>query len=252
MLREASRIVTAVLRKVARMVRPGITTAQLDEETETLIRKMGAIPAFKGYMNYPCTICTSIDEQVVHGIPSDRQLAEGEIISIDVGTNYHGYFGDAAVTLAVGDVTEEKRSLMQVTQRALGLGIQAATAGNHVSDISKAVQTEVEQNGFSVVRQFVGHGIGTSPHEDPQVPNFVSGSIGPQLRPGMVIAIEPMVSAGDGEVEILEDYWTAVTVDRKPAAHFEHTIAISEDGKPPEILTLIASEETACGSLLDD
>jgi methionyl aminopeptidase len=248
LLREANRIVTTVLKRIAQMVRPGVTTTQLDQVTEELIREMGAIPAFKGYKDYPCSICTSIDEQVVHGIPSDRKLVEGEIVSIDVGTNYRGYFGDAAVTLAVGEVSSEKGRLMQVTQRALGLGIKAATAGNHVSDISSAVQAEVERNGFSVVRQFVGHGIGTSPHEDPQVPNFATGSSGPQLRPGMVIAIEPMVSAGDGDVEILEDNWTAVTVDRQPAAHFEHTVAIRDGGRPPEILTLIGGEETVRGN----
>ena len=233
------------------MVQSGVSTAQLDQETERLIRGMGATPAFKGYKGYPCSICASIDEQVVHGIPSDRKLVEGEIISIDVGTNYRGYCGDAAVTLAVGEVSCEKRRLMQVTERALRLGINAARAGNHVSDISRAVQSEVERNGFSVIRQFVGHGIGTSPHEDPQVPNFATGSPGPQLRPGMVIAIEPMVSTGDGEVEILEDNWTAITVDGTPAAHFEHTIAI-RDGEPPEILTLIGRDEVICGDRVDN
>jgi methionyl aminopeptidase len=250
LLREANRIVATVLKRVAEMVQPGVTTARLDRETEELIRKMGAEPAFKGYKDYPCSICTSIDEQVVHGIPSDRKLAEGEIVSIDVGTNYRGYFGDAAVTFAVREVSVEKRKLMEVTQQALELGIEAATAGNHVSDISRAVQTEVERNGYSVVRQFVGHGIGTSPHEDPQVPNFATGSAGPQLRPGMVIAIEPMVSAGGGDVEILEDNWTAVTVDRQPAAHFEHTIAIRDGGQPPEVLTLIGREEIVCENRL--
>jgi len=235
-MRKANRIVASVLRKIAEMVRPGVSTAELDREAERLIRAMEATPSFKGYRGYPSSICASIDEHVVHGIPSERTLAEGEIVSIDVGTNYRGYCGDAAVTVSVGEVSLEKRRLMQVTSRALELGVKAARAGNRVADISRAVQTEVERNGFSVIRQFVGHGIGTSPHEEPQVPNFVTDSGGPQLRPGMVLAIEPMVSAGSAEVEILEDNWTAVTLDRKPAAHFEHTIAI-RDGEP-EILTL--------------
>ena len=219
------------------MVRPGVSTAELDEEAERLIEATGATPSFKGYRGYPSSICTSIDEQVVHGIPCERRLVDGEIVSIDVGTNYRGYCGDAAVTVPVGDVSSEKRRLMQVASRSLMLGVKAALAGNRVADISRAVQTEVERNGFSIIRQFVGHGIGTSPHEDPQVPNFVTDSSGPQLRPGMVLAIEPMVSAGSAEVEILEDNWTAVTIQKDPAAHFEHTVHITED--EPEILTLL-------------
>jgi methionyl aminopeptidase len=240
LLREANRIVADVLKRVAEMVRPGVSTAELDQEAEELIRAMEATPSFKGYKGYPSSICASVDEQVVHGIPSERRLVEGEIVSIDIGTNYHGYCGDAAVTVPVGEVSLEKRRLMETTLRALESGVQAARAGNRVVDISRAVQTEVELNGFSVIRQFVGHGIGTSPHEDPQVPNFVSDSPGPQLRAGMVLAIEPMVSASTAEVEILEDMWTAVTVDRQPAAHFEHTVVV-RDGDP-EILTLCQSE----------
>ena len=236
LIREANRIVACVLKRIADTVRPGVTTAELDREAERLIRTMGATPSFKGYRGYPSSICTSIDEGVVHGIPSERALVEGEIVSIDIGTDYRGYCGDAAVTVPVGEVSVEKRRLMRVTSRALELGVKAARAGNRVTDISRAVQTEVELNGFSVIRQFVGHGIGTSPHEEPQVPNFVADSKGPQLRTGMVLAVEPMVSAGSAEVEILADDWTAVTLDRKPAAHFEHTIAI-RDGEP-EILTL--------------
>ena len=236
LLREANKIVGCLLKRLTGMVRPGVTTAELDRKAEQFIRAMGATPSFKGYQGYPSSICASVDESVVHEIPSERVLVEGQIISIDVGTQYRGYCGDGAVTVPVGEVSPEKRKLMRVTSRALALGIKAARAGNRIVDISRAVQTEVERNGFSVVRQFVGHGIGTSPHEDPQVPNFVSGSSGPKLKVGMVIAIEPMVNAGGAEVEILEDMWTAVTVDRKPAAHFEHTIAIT-DGEP-EILTV--------------
>lgn len=243
LLREANRIVAHVLEMVAAMVRPGVSTAELDREAEELIRAMEATPSFKGYKGYPSTICASIDEQVVHGIPSERRLVEGEIVSIDIGTIYRGYCGDAAVTVPVGEVSREKHKLMEATRRALDSGIQAARAGNRVVDISRAVQTEVERNGFSVIRQFVGHGIGTSPHEDPQVPNFVSDSPGPQLRSGMILSIEPMVSASSAEVEILEDMWTAVTVDRQPAAHFEHTVAV-RDGDP-EILTLCRGETVA-------
>ncbi len=241
LLREANRIVACVLNRIVDLVRPGVSTAELDREAEKLIRAMGATPSFKGYQGYPSSICASVDESVVHEIPSDeRVLAEGEIVSIDIGTNYCGYCGDAAVTVPVGEVDAEKRKLMRVTARALALGIKAARAGSRIVDISRAIQTEVERNGFAVIRQFVGHGIGTSPHEEPQVPNFVSGSGGPQLKAGMVLAIEPMVSAGSAEVEILEDMWTAVTIDKKPAAHFEHTIAI-RDGEP-EILTLCGAK----------
>jgi len=240
LLREANRIVACVLQTIVGLVRPGVSTAELDREAERLIRAMGATPSFKGYQGYPSSICASVDESVVHEIPSERVLAEGEIVSIDIGTIYRGYCGDAAVTVPVGRVDAEKRRLMQVTSRALALGVKAAQAGRRIVDISRAIQTEVERNGFAVIRQFVGHGIGTSPHEEPQVPNFVANSSGPQLKAGMVLAIEPMVSAGAPEVEILEDMWTAVTVDRKPAAHFEHTIAIREG--EPEILTLCGDE----------
>jgi len=248
LLREANRIVAIVLKRVVEAVEPGVSTAELDEETERLIKEMGATPSFKGYMGYPRSVCVSIDEQVIHGIPSERKLAEGEIVSIDIGTNYRGYYGDVAVTVPVGRVSAEKRRLMRAASRALELGIKAARAGSCVSDISRAVQTEVERNGFSVIRQFVGHGIGTSPHEEPQVPNFVTDSAGPKLRAGMVIAIEPMVSAGSADVEILADKWTAVTVDGRPAAHFEHTVAIT-DGDA-EILTLV--EDPECVVTRDD
>jgi len=225
-----------VLETIADLVRPGVSTAELDREAERLIRAMGATPSFKGYRGYPSSICASVDESVVHEIPSERVLGDGEIVSIDIGTVYRGYCGDAAVTVPVGRASAEKRKLMRVTSRALTLGVKAARAGNRIVDISRAIQAEVERNGFAVIRQFVGHGIGTSPHEEPQVPNFVTSSSGPQLKAGMVLSIEPMVSAGAADVEILEDTWTAVTVDKKPAAHFEHTIAI-RDGEP-EVLTL--------------
>jgi len=227
-IRESNRIVAETIALLGTHIKPGITTLELDKLAEDFIRSQGAEPAFKGYNGFPATICASIDEQVVHGIPSKRELQEGEIIGIDIGALKDGYFGDAAFTFAVGQVDETRQRLMRVTEESLYRGIAQARAGNHLSDIGHAVQSYVESNGFSVVRSLVGHGIGTQLHEPPEVPNYGIPGRGPELKPGMCLAIEPMVNVGTFEVESLEDGWTIVTADRKPSAHFEHTIAITE------------------------
>jgi len=239
-LREANQLTAKVLRETARAAAPGVTTNELDGLAERLVREAGAKPAFKGYRGYPKTICSSIDEEVVHGIPSDRQLEEGQILSIDMGVELGGYFGDTAVTVAIGKVSEEKLCLMDVTVRALELGIGEAVAGRSLADIARAIETEVETNGFSVVRQFVGHGIGTELHEDPRVPNYAQDA--PRLKPreGMVLAIEPMVSAGSYEVRVLDDLWTAVTCDGRSAAHFEHAVVVMEN--EADVLTELPSD----------
>ncbi|MBI3322339.1 MAG: type I methionyl aminopeptidase [Candidatus Omnitrophica bacterium] len=234
-MREAGRVVAEVIEAVRAKVKPGVTTVELDETARETIAKLGAQPAFKGYRGFPAHICTSVNEQVVHGIPSRRALKEGDIIGIDVGAVVEGYYGDAAVTVAVGKVSEQARELMRVTEEALERGIAMAKPGARLSDISHAVQAEVESHGFSVVREFVGHGIGTQLHEAPQIPNYGKPGYGVELKPGMVLAIEPMVTAGAAPVRVLEDGWTAVTVDGSLSAHFEHTVAIGEGG--PEILT---------------
>ncbi len=236
-LRRSNAIVAEVLLELKRMIVPGRTTRELDQMAETLILSKGALPAFKGYRNYPATLCVSINEEVVHGIPGGRKLKEGDIVSIDVGVNLHGYFGDAAITLPVGEVDERAKRLLEVTEEALFIGIDRARVGNRLYDISHAIQKWVEGNGFSVVREFVGHGIGKSLHEEPQIPNFGSPGQGPRLEEGMVFALEPMVNEGSYEVKILSDGWTVVTADGKRSAHFEHTIAIT-DGKA-EILSVI-------------
>jgi len=241
-LRYVNELTATVLRAVAAAVAPGMTTDQLDRMAEEMICAAGARPAFKGYQGFPKTICSSIDNEVVHGIPSERKLEEGQILSIDMGVHFGGYFGDAAVTVPVGEVSEEKHRLMRVTERALELGIGQAVAGNVLEDIARAIQTHVEQNGFSVVRQFVGHGIGTELHEPPRVPNYVEDAPRVKLRRGMVIAIEPMVNVGGHEVRVLDDLWTAVTCDGRPSAHFEHTIAVMDDSA--EVLTVPASAAT--------
>ncbi|MZP30275.1 type I methionyl aminopeptidase [Heliobacterium undosum] len=234
-MRDAGRIVAETLREMEKAVEPGVTTADLDRKAEDYIRAKGAKPAFKGYQGFPATICASINEQVVHGIPGLRHLQTGDIISIDVGASVNDYHGDAAITLPVGEIDEELQRLLDVTRRSLEIGIEQAKVGNRLFDISHAIQNYVEGNGFSVVRQFVGHGIGKKMHEEPQVPNFGPAGRGPRLQAGMTLAIEPMVNAGTWEVETKEDQWTVVTKDRKPSAHFEHTIALTDDG--PEILT---------------
>jgi len=235
-LRRPNAIVAEVLQRLRKAVLPGVTTRELDQITEDVILSKGALPAFKGYRGYPATLCASINEQVVHGIPNQRRLEEGDIVSLDVGASLNGYFGDAAITLPVGTVDPEAERLLKVTEQALTLGIEQARKGNRLFDISFAVQSWVESHGFSVVRDFVGHGIGKSLHEEPQIPNFGAPHQGPRLEEGMVFALEPMVNEGTYEVKILSDGWTVVTADRKRSAHFEHTIAVTDSD--PEILTL--------------
>jgi methionyl aminopeptidase len=220
-------------------VKPGITTADLDRWAEEFIVREGARPAFKGYRGYPATLCTSVNEEVVHGIPSTRKrLREGDIIGVDVGAVVEGFHGDAAVTLPVGEISEEAARLIRVTDASLAAGLAQVKVGNRLSDVSHAIQTVAEGEGYSVVTDFVGHGIGRNLHEDPQVPNFGRPGEGPRLKEGLVLAIEPMVNAGRSEVEVLADRWTVVTKDRKLSAHFEHTIALTADG--PKVLTLAA------------
>ncbi|MBI5042402.1 MAG: type I methionyl aminopeptidase [Nitrospirae bacterium] len=232
----AGRIVAEVLEGLKNLVKPGITTLELDEFTEEFLRKKGAKPAFKGYRDYPATICASINNQVVHGIPSDKVvLKNGDIISIDIGAVIDGFYGDAAITLPVGDISTEASRLLKITETALYEGIKMAVAGRRLSDISNAVQACVEGNGYSVVRDFVGHGIGQSLHEEPQIPNFGKAGQGPRLKSGMTLAIEPMVNMGRWEIQILEDNWTAVTKDGSLSAHFEHTVVVTDNA--PEILT---------------
>ena len=231
-MREAGRLVGEVLTELASRVAPGVNTAELDEIAEKRITAAGATPAFKGYHGYPATICASINDEVIHGIPSGRRvLAEGDIISIDVGASLAGYFGDSAVTLPVGHVSEEAATLLRVTEESLYRAIELAKPGGRVSDIGHAVQQHVEAYGFSVVREFVGHGIGQQMHEEPQVPNYGEAGRGPRLAEGMVLAIEPMVNAGKPTVKVLADGWTAVTRDRSLSAHFEHTVAVTA-GEP--------------------
>jgi methionyl aminopeptidase len=227
-IRKANVVVAEVLERLKTLVVPGVTTDELDGISEEIILSKGAVPAFKGYRGYPKTLCVSINEEVVHGIPNKRKLKEGDIVSIDVGTNLHGYFGDSAITIPVGEVNPEAKRLLEVTEKALHIGIGMAKVGNRLFDISYAVQAWVESNGFSVVRDFVGHGIGKSLHEDPQIPNFGSPNQGPRLEKGMIFALEPMVNEGTYEVRVLDDGWTVVTADGKPSAHFEHTIAITD------------------------
>ncbi len=227
-LRRANIIVAEVLEKLRTVVAPEVTTLEVDQIAEEIILSRGAIPAFKGYRGYPKTLCISINEQVVHGIPDQRKLKEGDIVSLDVGTNLDGYFGDAALTLPVGEIDDNARKLLEVTEKALYIGISMAKVGNRLFDISHAVQQWVESHGFSVVRDFVGHGIGKSLHEEPQIPNYGSPHQGPRLEKGMVFALEPMVNEGTYEVRILADGWTVVTADGKRSAHFEHSIAITD------------------------
>jgi methionyl aminopeptidase len=236
-LRKANAIVAEVFQRLEGKVIPGVTTQELDQIAEEYIRSRGAVPAFKGYRGFPATLCTSINEEVVHGIPGQRKLKEGDLVSLDVGVIRNGYFGDAAVTLPVGEVDPEARRLIEVTERALFIGIEKTKAGNRLFDISSAIQQWVESNGFSVVRDFVGHGIGKSLHEEPQIPNFGSPHQGPRLAKGMVFALEPMVNEGTYEVKVLSDAWTVITADGKRSAHFEHTIAITDEG--PEILSAL-------------
>jgi methionyl aminopeptidase len=234
-IREAGSILAATLEKLKQNVRPGMRTKELDAIARQEILRLNGYPAFKDYKGFPANICTSVNEVVVHGIPSGRKLREGDIVSIDIGVKFRDYFADAAVTIGVGAISETAEKLMRVTEKALAIGIENALPNKRLSDISASIQEYVESNGFSVVRVFVGHGIGTKIHEEPEIPNFGRPGTGPRLEPGMVLAIEPMVNAGTYDVEILEDGWTAVTKDRKLSAHFEHTVAVRKDGV--EILT---------------
>jgi methionyl aminopeptidase len=235
-MRAAGRLVGEVLTALTARVAPGVTTADLDAVAEKMIVDAGAIPAFKGYHGYPASICASINDEVIHGIPSGRRvLNEGDIISIDVGASLDGYYGDSAITLPVGKISEEAATLLRVTEESLYKAIACARPGGRVSDIGHAVQQHVERHGFSVVREFVGHGIGQKMHEEPQVPNYGEPGRGPRLTEGMVLAIEPMVNAGKPAVKVLADGWTAVTRDKSLSAHFEHTVAVTAEG--PRILT---------------
>ena len=237
LMRYANRVVAEVWELMKELAKPGVTTKYLDRKAEDFIRKRGCKPAFKGYYGYPATICASVNNQVVHGIPGNYSLKEGDILSVDVGTIYKGYYGDGAVTIPIGKVKKIHQKLIDVTRNALNRGIEVARAGNRIGDISHAIQNYVEKNGFSVVRDFVGHGIGRELHEDPQVPNFGEPGRGEKLMKGMTIAIEPMVNEKGYGVKIERDGWTVVTKDGGYSAHFEHTILIKEDGA--EILTRV-------------
>lgn len=234
-LRAANQLVARILQELRRLVVPGATTAGIDAEAERLVRDAGAQPAFKGYRGFPATICASRNHEVVHGIPSGEALVAGDILSIDMGVKLGGFFGDSAVTVGVGAISPDAQRLLDVTEASLYQGIEAVRPGARVSDIGQAVQAYVEAQGFSVVREFVGHGIGTKLHEEPQIPNYGPAGRGPRLSEGMVLAIEPMVNAGRAGVKVLSDGWTAITVDGLLSAHFEHTVAVTADGA--EILT---------------
>ena len=234
-LKKSNAIVAEVFEKLKGMIVPGISTKELDQVAEEYIFLKGARPAFKGYRGFPATLCISINEEVVHGIPSQRRLKKGDIVSLDVGVNFVGYFGDAAITFPVGEVDPEAKRLLEVTEKALYIGIEKAKIGNRLFDISYAIQRWVESHEFSVVRDFVGHGIGRDLHEEPQIPNFGPPNRGPRLREGMVMAIEPMVASGDWKVKILNNGWTVATEDHSLSAHFEHTLVITTRG--PQILT---------------
>ena len=236
LMREAGAILAETLSHLQSLARPGVTLLDLDREADKVIRARDCIPGFVGYDGYKNAICTSVNDQVVHGIPTNRKLREGDLLSLDAGLIYRGFWADAGLSVGVGKVSPEAQRLMDVTRESLAIGIDQARDGNRIGDISAAVQRHVEAAGFSVVRQFVGHGIGRDMHEDPQVPNFGIAGRGPMLKPGMVLAIEPMVNAGSAEVALLGDGWTVVTVDHSLSAYFEHSVAITAEG--PEILTV--------------
>jgi methionyl aminopeptidase len=233
--RASNRIVAEVLNRIREKVKPGVKTRELDKLAEDIVQKKGAIPAFKGYRGFPHALCTSINEVVVHGMPSDRVLVEGDIIGLDFGVYYRGFFGDATITLPVGKIAEKALRLIEVTEKSLYKGIEEVATGNRLGSISAAVQNTVESAGFSVVRDYVGHGIGKNLHEDPQIPNFGKKDRGVELKTGMILAIEPMVNEGSYKVKVLPDGWTVVTEDGSLSAHFEHSVAITNNG--PEILS---------------
>jgi methionyl aminopeptidase len=236
-MRKAGRIVYLTHQAIREAIRPGITTRELDRIAEQVIRKHGATPSFKGYNGFPGSVCTSVNDELVHGIPGDRVLQDGDIISVDIGACYQGYHGDSAWTYPVGKVSETAARLLKVTEESLYKGLEQAKPGARIGDIAHAIQSHVEQAGFSIVREYVGHGIGQNLHEEPSVPNFGTPGRGPRLKPGMTLAVEPMVNVGSRFVRTLADNWTVVTQDGSLCAHFEHTIAITEDGH--EILTTV-------------
>lgn len=240
-IKRSNQIVARILNELSKMIKPGLRTKELDEWAEARTKELGAVPAFKGYRGYPSSLCTSINEEIVHGIPSSRSLREGDIISLDFGVLFEGYYGDAAATFPVGEITPKAKKLIQAAENAFHKGFENIQAGKRISDISHAIQSYVESQGFSVIRAFVGHGIGLSLHEEPQIPNFGLPGRGPKIKPGMVFALEPMIAMGDWNVEILDDNWTAITKDRSLSAHYEHTIAVTEDGA--EILSSLDTEK---------
>jgi methionyl aminopeptidase len=240
-IEESCRIVALALRRLGEVLRPGITTAELAEEAEAVIEKSGGVVAFRGYRGFPGAICTSVNDEVVHGIPKDRRVADGDIVGIDVGVLKNGYYGDGACTFPVGEVAPDRRRLLEVTREALHLGVAQARPGSHLSDVSHIIQTHVESCGCSVVRDLCGHGIGSAMHEAPEVPNFGEPGRGPILKPGMVLAIEPMVNLGGYEVRVMADGWTVVTADGSPSSHFEHTVAVTAEG--PRVLTRVGGEQ---------
>ncbi|HKS28492.1 MAG TPA: type I methionyl aminopeptidase [Pyrinomonadaceae bacterium] len=240
-MRAAGQLVGGVLRELRRMVKPGMTTLEVDRAAERMIRDGGALPTFKGYHGYPFSICASVNEQVVHGFPSNYELKEGDIFSIDVGATLEGFVGDTATTVPVGKVSPELLQLIRVTQECLERAIQQCYQGKHLGDIGYAVQSHAEGHGYSIVRDYVGHGIGRRMHEDPQIPNYGTPGKGAKIKNGYVFAIEPMVNVGTHLTRVLSDGWTVVTVDGKPSAHVEHTIAITEEG--PQVFTRVAEEE---------
>jgi len=234
-IRQACQILVKTFREVEKILRPGIATKEIERLVEEFIRSQGARPSFRGFQGYPASVCISIESEVVHGIPGNRRLREGEIVGIDIGVEFNGYYGDAAKTYAIGNISPRKRLLLKATREALWKGIEQAHIGNRISDISHAIQKHVERYGFSVVRELVGHGVGRDVWEEPQIPNFGEPGKGPKIQKGMVLAIEPMVNMGSFEVETLEDGWTVRTADGLPSAHFEHTVAITSEG--PVVLT---------------
>ena len=236
-LKRSGAILALVMQKLQASLRPGMSTLDIDLLSAELILKQGALAAFKGYKGFPGTACVSVNEEIVHGVPSSRVILEGDIVSLDLGVNYEGFFSDMAVTLAMGKVDGAKLKLIAAARQALEIGIKQAQVGNYLTDISHSIQSFVEAQGFSVVRQFVGHGIGTALHEEPEIPNFGKPGCGPLLKSGMVLAIEPMINLGSWECKIIKNGWTAVTVDGAPSAHFEHTVAVTDKG--PVILTQV-------------
>jgi methionyl aminopeptidase len=237
-MRDANRIVAEILEELRAFCKAGISTRELDRLAEEKTAQNNATPAFKGYRGFPGALCTSINQQVVHGIPGDCELKDGDIVSLDFGVLYKGYYGDAAITVPIGSVSPETQKLLRITEECLHLGIKQMIPDNHLSDLSRAIQTHAESHGFSLVKEFGGHGIGKHLHEEPMVLNYVVNGRGIKLRPGLVLAVEPMVNMGTDQVQILSDGWTVVTLDGKPSAHFEHTVAITENG--PDILTRVA------------